>query len=154
MPIDPQARKWTRLIWQLFTGICVLLIVCLLELQVILAGNHASDAGDEARGIAQCVNSVLASRSSTNLHDQVAHVTFARAQRAYAAAAKAWADSLKSVLGQRRGSPAQLQAYGQFVEESKLFDQAAAVFVDASTAYQRQLEADQAQRDRHPLGRC
>lgn len=152
--IDPQSRKWTTLIWKLFVVISVLLIICLLELQVILAANHASNAGKDAHAIASCVNKVLRTRNAPNQLDQAAHATFARSQRTFAAASKAWVDSLHNVLGQQRGSTAQATAYGQFVEESKLYDAATAAYVEASAAYQRQLEADQALRNQHPLGQC
>lgn len=147
-------NRWTALIWKLFAACSLLLILCLVELQVILALHHSARAGQRATSAVNCVNTVLGTRNGPNAKDQEASAMFADAERVFAAASKAWAHSLHVVLGQQRGSQMQATAYGQFVKESRRYDAASTAFEAASNRYHAQLATDQSERARHPLGRC
>lgn len=125
--VDSPAPRTERLARRLAVMLFICLVLLVAAIAVIIAqgaARQAADASTAARNTSNCVNNVLAQRAAPTANDAEAHIRFAVALSNLVTATK----------------PQQPAAFVRFVAAAK--------------SYVHTLQADQAYRDAHPLGRC
>jgi hypothetical protein len=114
----------------------------------------AFSAAARARETASCINTNLGQRAASSSADSKAHIAYAAAVNQYAIAQQASNRALAVVLAAKPGSEAQQTAFHTFVQVLGTSGAVLDKFVTVTGTYVATLEADQAYRDAHPLGRC
>lgn len=159
----PLVRRWKRsplLVQLTFVTAVLIIIVGALVIALVAqntalgAAQKAKSAADEAKSVAVCVNNVLAQRNMPTQKDAQAHIDYANANAANSAAQAAAANAELAVLIAPSGSAQQASDYQEFLRLQQLANDEATAYAKASVVYKQTLAADQADRDKHPLGTC